>query len=242
MESNGTMVYSTEQTPKRAAPIRRTIDYGTKVILLVVGVGLFRTEILRIASLPWELDNVLYLVLLGAVALLTVGWIFVSNKELDIMCDFLAPLEYRIPDENFIGIAIAIALTILLYTSRNPLWFGISYSIYMLLSVSFWKRGITDVDKAIKGSRKLLQRESKQKREIYEGALDVIEAYYVRQRNMPRVWASLFLGLVGLILAILAVTLDRKLLNTIAYNVYIISIVGLEGVLRSIGDLSCIRE
>ncbi|WP_348262866.1 hypothetical protein P8935_24125 [Telmatobacter sp. DSM 110680] len=91
-------------------------------------------------SLPRELNNELYLVLLAVATLLTAGWIFVANKEFDIMCNFLDPLEYRIPDETFIGMAIAAALTILLFTARNPLWFGVSYSVYMLLSVLGWKR------------------------------------------------------------------------------------------------------
>ena len=57
------MVYSTAATERRAIDIRHAIDYGTKLILMVVGIGLFRTELLRIISLPRELNNELYLVL-----------------------------------------------------------------------------------------------------------------------------------------------------------------------------------
>jgi hypothetical protein len=225
------MGYSAGSIGNRAVDIRHAIDYGTKLILMCVGIGLFRTELLRIISLPRELNNELYLVLLTAATLLTAGWIFVSNKEFEIMCDFLDPLDYEIPKGIFVGMAIATALTILLYTARNPLWFGISYSAYMLLSVFGWKRVTSEMDKAIEGSREKLLDEPERKREIYGGALDILYSYYVRQANLPRVWTSFALGVVGLMFSLLARTLDRAVFNTIAYVIFILSILALEGVL-----------
>ena len=223
------MVYSTAATERRAIDIRHAIDYGTKLILMVVGIGLFRTELLRIISLPRELNNELYLVLLAAAALLTVGWIFVANKEFEIMCDFLDPLEYEMPSEIFVGMVIAAALTILLYTARNPLWFGVSYSAYMLLSVFGWTRVKGEMDKAINGSRQKLQDEPKKKRDIYGGALDILHSYYVRQANLPRVWTSFALAVLGLMFSLLALTLGRDIFNTVAYVTFILSILALEG-------------
>jgi hypothetical protein len=216
-------------TGKRAIHIRRVIDLGTKLILGVGGIGLFRTELLRVIALPRELNNELYLVLLAAATILALGWIFVANKEFKIMCDFLNPLEYRIPDQTFIGMAIAAALAILLYTARNPLWFGVSYSVYMLLSVVGWKRVIAEMDKAIKGSRRNLRDEPKQKRDIYGGALDILDSYYVRQANLPRVWTSFASAVLGLILSIFGFTLGRTSFNTVAYLIFIFSILVLEG-------------
>ena len=223
------MAYSTASTERRAVNIRHAIDGGTKLILMLVGIGLFRSEFLRIISMPRELNNELYLVLLAAAALLTVGWIFVADKEFEIMCDFLDPLEYEIPNEIFIGIAIAAALTILLYTARNPLWFGVSYSAYMLLSVLGWTRAKKEMDKAIKGSREKLLDEPDKKRHIYGSALDVLYSYYVRQANLPRVWTSVALGILGLMFSLLALTVGRPIFNTVAYAIFILSIVALEG-------------
>jgi uncharacterized membrane protein YqjE len=223
------MGYSTAATERRAVDIRHAIDYGTKLILMLVGIGLFRTELLRIISLPQELNNELYLVLLAAATLLTAGWIFVANKEFEIMCDFLDPLEYDIPNEIFVGLAIAAALTILLYTARNPLWFGISYSAYMLLSVIGWTRVKREMDKAIKGSREKLLDEPEKKRDIYGGALDILYSYYVRQANLPRVWTSFALGLLGLMFSVLGLILSRAVFNTIAYVIFVLSILAFEG-------------
>lgn len=196
---------------------------------MLVGIGLFRTELLRITSLPRALNNELYLVLLGAATLLTAGWIFVANKEFDIMCDFLDPLEYQMPNEVFVGLAIAAALTILLYTARNPLWFGVSYSTYMLLSVLGWTRLKAEMEKAINGSRQKLLDESERKRDIYGAALDILYSYYVRQANLPRVWASFALGILGLISSLIALTLGRVIFNSVAYVIFIVSILVFEG-------------
>ena len=223
------MGYSTAATERRAVNIRHAIDYGTKLILTVVGIGMFRSELLRIMSLPRMLNNELYLVLLFAAALLTAGWIFVANKEFEIMCDFLDPLAYEIPNEMYVGLAIAAALTILLYTARNPVWFGVSYSAYMLLSVLGWSRAKRDMDKAIKASREKLEDEPKKMRDLYGGALNILYSYYVRQANLPRVWASFVLGVSGLIFSLLAVKLGQTIFNTVAYVIFIFSILVLEG-------------
>ena len=223
------MGYSTVATERRAINIRHAIDWGTKLILMVVGIGLFRSEFLRMMSLPRELNNELYLVLLLAAALLTAGWIFVANKEFEIMCDFLDPLAYQIPNEVFVGLAIAASLAILLYTARNPLWFGISYSVYMLLSVLGWTRAKGEMDKAIEASRVKLEDEPKKMRDIYGGALNILYSYYVRQANLPRVWASFALGLLGLMFSLLGLILGRTIFNTVAYAIFIFSILALEG-------------
>jgi len=225
------MVYSTAATKRRASHLRRVIEWGTKLILFVVGIDLFRTEFSRVMALPRELNNELYLTLLAAATLLTVGWIFVADKEVEIMCDFLAPSEYKIPDETVLGMAIAAALVILLYTARNPLWFGISYSVYMLLSVFAWKRLIREMDKAIRGSRRSLKDEPKHKRDTIGGALDILDSYYLRRPNMLRVWTSFGLAVLGLIFSIVAFRLGRTIFNTFAYLIFILSIVALEGVL-----------
>jgi hypothetical protein len=223
------MVYSTADTGKRADHIRRVIEWGTKLILGVVGINLFRTEFLRVIALPREFNNQLYLVLLAATTLLTAGWIFVANKEFEIMCEFLDPNQMPSETLNWMaGIGIAGSLTILLYTARNPLWFGISYSAYMLLSVFGWKRVTSVMDGAIRESRQNLLGESKQKRQVYLRALDLLDSYYVRQANLPRVWTSLGLGLAGLIFSILGMSLVRTTLNTVAYFTFILSVLVFE--------------
>ncbi len=222
------MPYSTRRTSERAVQMRRTIGYGKNIIGGVVVAAYIQTQASGIFAHPYNLNHILYLVLLVATGLLTYGWIFVTNRELDILCQFLDPVEYLMPSETAMGISTALALTILLYTAREPLWFGASYSAYMLLSVIFWKHGLAEIDKAIRGSRKHLNDESDRRRNVYGGALDLLHSYYVRQPNMRRLYVSLVLGLAGLALSILALKYVPARLQTIAYVAYIVSVLGFE--------------
>ena len=88
------MPYSTKRTSERAVQMRRTIGYGTTIIVGIVGFGYFHLEFNRIMAQPHNLNHILYLVLLVATGLLTFGWMIVTNKELDILCQLLDPVEY----------------------------------------------------------------------------------------------------------------------------------------------------
>ena len=104
-----------------------------------------------------------------------------------------------------------------------------SYSAYMLLSVLGWTRAKREMDKAIKGSREKLLDEPEKKRHIFGGALDILYSYYVRQANLHRVWTSVASGILGLMFSLLALRLGRAIFNTVAYAIFILSIVALEG-------------
>jgi hypothetical protein len=174
------------------------------------------------------METALYVVLLGVTILLTAGWIFVANKEVDIMCEFLYPDEYKYPEEYITSVLIAIALTVLLYTSRNPLWFGIAYSVYMAVSVFGWTRIKLELSKAIAGSRHRLEEEHQEATLFVGEALDILQGYYVRQPNLPRVVTSLVLAIAGLVLSLCAVATSKRIWADIAYLLYIVSIAGLE--------------
>jgi hypothetical protein len=221
--------YDTSQAQRRGAGIRRTIGLGTKVILGLVGLGLFRSEVVRIASLPKSLNNELYLVLLGVTALLTAGWILVANKEFDIMCNFLDPKDYEVPDENIVGLGIALILSALLFASRDALWFGACYSAYIALSLLAWWRARNEIGAAIEASRKRLLDETDPVPGFLFRALDLLDRYYVKRYQLTRLGISLALGLIGFGLSIFAVEWGERSLISGAYVLYIISIAAFEG-------------
>jgi hypothetical protein len=245
------MNYLPEKNIKRGAPIRRTIDWSTKLILGVVGIGLFRSELMRIASLPYSLDNELYLALLASTALLTAGWIIVANKEFDIMCEFLDPEDYKPPDEIVTGLVVAATLTVLLYTSRNPIWFGISYVVYAGLSIYAWWVVGFQMKTAIAKTHSRLDKDPKSDAPFIREALELLSSYYVKQPNIPRLVGCLILGVVGLGLAVFGQSKADMLLNEIAYVCFLLSIIGLEGgvafywrskLYRGIGSLEIAKQ
>lgn len=228
-----TATYDPTMTDTRAAQLKRAVSYGTGVITTAFGVGLFGSELSRIESLPQNLQNDLYLSLLAAVTLLTAGWIVVANKELGIMCEFLHPADYHFPDENLTAFAIALSLVVLLYTCRNPLWFGVSYSIYTALNLVGSLDLREQMKKAIPKSSVRLERARSTLGEAaystYRDALNLLNGYYIKQPNVWRVAATLVLACAGLICSLFGAKFANISVNISAYIIYLSSVVCIEG-------------
>jgi hypothetical protein len=223
------MNYIPKKLEERTTHLRRAIDWSAKVVLGVVGVGLFRSEVERVRTLPHDVINNLYLALLAATLLLTAGWILVSLKELTIICEWLDPMVYDPPDETLVGLGIAVALSALFFASRSPLWFGVSYSVYTainLAAVIHLRKQMVDV---IARSRARLDVEPPAGAQLYRRAIDLLELYYVKRPNTLRVAATLALALAGLALSIVSQDEAHASFKAYAYVLYLTSLVVLEG-------------
>src|SRR5258708_18764596 len=97
--------------------MRQAVDWSTKLVVGVVGVGLFKSEVERIRALPRDMNNELYLGLLAATLLLTAGWILVSHKELNILCEWLHTKDYPPPYQRAHSLYIAAAMYVLYLSS-----------------------------------------------------------------------------------------------------------------------------
>src|SRR5258708_4898895 len=209
--------------------MRQAVDWSTKLVVGVVGVGLFKSEVERIRARRRDMTNELYLGLLAATLLLTAGWILVSHKELSILCEWLDPKDYPPPDERAVGLVIAGALSVLFFASRSPLWFGVSYSVYTALNLAAVIHLKHQMVTALRGSRIRLDEERPVGAEFYRAAIDKLEVHYVRRPNVLRVGATLCLGLAGLALSIVARNGAHERLNAYAYVLYLTSLVVFEG-------------
>jgi hypothetical protein len=195
----------------------------------VVGAGFFKSEVERVRALPRDIANELYLALLAATLLLTVGWSLVSHKELSILCEWLDPKDYQPPDESLVGFGIAAALSVLFFASRSPLWFGISYSVYAAINLAAVIHLKNQMVTATHGSRQRLEDEPPEGAQLYQEAIDLLDLHYVKRPNVLRVATILVLAVTGLTLSILSKDGVHPRLNTYAYLVYLTSLVVLEG-------------
>jgi hypothetical protein len=223
------VIYDPRILKGRAAKLRSSLKWGARAIASVVGLGFFRSEVQRIESLPYDLTNYLYLTLLASTLLLTAGWVAVGHKELGIICDWLDPDSYTPPDETLAVWSLAGALAFLFFAARNPLWFGISYFLYTainLIAVIYFRK---QMNSAIGGSRKRLQRECPPNGPLYLDAVNLLDSYYLQRPNIERVAATLVLALGGLILSAAPRLGNVRSLSIYAYLLYLFSIIVLEG-------------
>ena len=223
------MSYIPKEFEKQTTNMRRAVEWGTGLIAGLAGVGLFKSEVQRIMSLPSDPVNYLYLSLLSTTVLLAAGWIIVAYKELGIVCEWLDPKEYKPPDETITILSIAVALVGLLFTARDALWFGFAYSIYSAVNLAASIHLRNEYQTAIRRSRQRLESEPPSNASIYLGALVLLNVFYVRRPNIRRVIVMLFLGLTGLGCSLIGVVGHHKNLISDAYIIYLFSILILEG-------------
>ena len=225
------MNYLPKKFEPRVTPLRRSLTWGMGFIGTVLGLSIFKTELDRILSLPRNTTGILYLSLFAATLLLTAGWMAVSHKELNILCEWLDPEEYEPPDGMLVGLAVAAALLTLLFAARSAFWFGLAYSIYTAINVIAVLYLARQLTRAIALSQSKLHQETGETATIYRQALGELHSYYLSKRNLLRVTATLVLAVTGLILSYFARRSATGRLEIYAYSVYLTSIMVLEGAL-----------
>jgi hypothetical protein len=215
------MGYQRGELNKRVTEIRRAIVWGQGAISAALGLGLLSTEIKRILSLPPQLSDLLYLALLIAIGIKVALWIWVSQKELALFCQWLDPQDYEPPEETLIIIGFAIVLTILLYTARSPVGFGVAYTVYSVVNVLGWRHIRGEVETAITKSRLRLKEETSEQAGIIDQALAVMEGYYVAAPHILRSTLGLILAVTGLAISTYGWLRHSQTATGSAYLIYI---------------------
>ncbi len=215
------MAYEPGDLEKRVKEIRKSISWGQGAITAALGLGLLSTEIKKILSLPHQLNDFLYLALLIAIGVKVALWIWVSQKELALFCQWLDPEEYEPPDETLIIVGFAVVLAILLYAARNPIVFGAAYTVYSVANVLGWKHIRGEIKTAVTKSRLRLKDEPSEQAGIIEQALALIERYYVEAPHIARSSLGLILAITGLAISTYGGLRHNQTATAGAYLVYI---------------------
>ena len=206
------------------------MEWGAWLIALILGLGLLTREVQRILSLPLRLDNFLYLVLLLSVSLLIGGWKWVSQKELGLLCEWLDPRDYTIPEETIVIVGISAALGILLLTARQPVFFGVAYVLYCSANLAAWLHFKNKLMEALRKSRARLDEGAglPGAETLYSAALDYIEKYYVLRPHTFRLLTILILAVFGLISACYGAFGGIAGARIASYAVYIFAVLAVE--------------
>jgi hypothetical protein len=212
---------------KTTRPIRQAMEWGVWLIAAILGLGILTKEVQRILSLPFQLENFVYLALLLSICLLIVGWRWVSQKELDLLCEWLDPRHYAPPEETIVIFGISAALGILLLVANHPLLFGIAYSLYSGVNFGAWLHFRNQLKVALSGSRDRLKEEGVETAGtdvMYSAALDCLERYYILRPHVYRFIALLTLAGFGLVAACYGTFRSSVAARTTAYIAYIFAI------------------
>ena len=93
------MIYkpSPERMRNRSHEIITARKWAVGLISTLLGVGMFISEIQRLRTLPTDIMNYVYLALFVVTGVLIFLWIWATQKELDLLFEYLDPQRYTPP-------------------------------------------------------------------------------------------------------------------------------------------------
>jgi hypothetical protein len=147
------------------------------------------------------------------VLLLGVLWYYTGSNELQLLHQWLKPIQYipKRPVTHIIAV-LAIGLFIgLMFSFVTDIWiFSTVYFLYLLFDIYTWRVRIDEIKMAIDGTRKAIEfvrvqekvsREILEQANIYEAATHILENYYI---NRPHIYRIIVIALPMGVLAFLA--------------------------------------
>jgi hypothetical protein len=202
---------------ERSKEILIARNWGIGVISTLLGLGFFISELERIRSVKPDAMNFLYLTLFAVTGMLIFLWIWATQKELDLFFEWLDPERYDPPStikETLLILSIAIALIALIFASRNPLWYSVTFSIYCIVGVPVWIYTENEIRIAIEKSKSRVNQDISNNvnidnAKIYLRAVNTLEAYFLLRPMKMRSYIIAIASVVGLMLG-----LNWKLTNS----------------------------
>ena len=136
-------------------------------------------------------------------------------------------------------IALACVLIVLLYTTRDPLWFGVAfavYSIFLPLATMYLNRQIVQ---AVAGSRERIQDDIRQVGEkdvvtaavLYQEGVNEVESYFLKLPQMTRFWLIAMFSVIGTIVAAIWKIQGDRIVGVAAYVIFLLTIIVSEAVI-----------
>ncbi len=231
---NGGKILPSYDLRERSKHLIEARKWGIGIITAALGLGLFVSEVKRIWHLPNDLNNWAYLALFLVCGSLVLVWIWCTQKELDLLFEWMDPQRYEPPSdlkETAAIVGLGILLVALVFASRNPIAFGIvftTYSIAIMLSVIHLNRELSEVIFQTRRRIGVYETDSASVRKavlLRLQGIEILEEYFITRPHTPRHIIILIFSAIGLALAIADRHFGLSVLRLVAYGVFILLII-----------------
>ncbi|MBN2143834.1 MAG: hypothetical protein JW774_04335 [Candidatus Aureabacteria bacterium] len=241
------MVYKPGKLRRKGKEIVNARNWSIGIITALLGLGFFISEIQRIKALNNDPMNWGYLALFILTGILVFLWIWASQKELDLLFDWLDPERYVPPSslkETIMILWCGAILTALLFSSRDPYMYGIMFFLYSLLiipSVKYLNEQIrTAIDKSkARSADDLNDPNQSMKAKLYMEGVDVLHEYFLERPMLKRLIIIAVASAIGLIAGIYWKLSGQKIIGILSYGILFLTIFLSEIV---IARWRCIRD
>ncbi|MFZ0033601.1 MAG: hypothetical protein WAK60_01260 [Sedimentisphaerales bacterium] len=220
----------------RSKEIVNARKWGVSLIGALIGIGLFVSEVKRILQLPLDLMNCAYITLFIITGGLIFLWIWSTDRELDLLLRWLDPKKYEPPSgikETLVILGYAVFLVILLFTSRNPLWYSCFFSIYSLIDLYGGKLRRKELSEAFVKSKERARADLDDENlastaELYIKLVDNLEFYFIKRPHEKRLITIAIFSVIGLGLSVCWATTGTRLFGLGAYMMFIVLLIASE--------------
>ena len=168
--------------------------WGVGVITTMLGFGMILSELQRIKESFPNILTLGYLTLFATTGILVFLWLWASKKELKLCFIWLDPERYDPPSsfkETMMIVGLGVVLSILFFASRDPLFYGIIFTIYSMIVTYTNYYTKNEIYRAIIGSRNRLKKELKnnKKKKLtkqFIKGVNVLEYYFYKRPQTTR--------------------------------------------------------
>ncbi|NIV69323.1 MAG: hypothetical protein GWN41_04180 [Phycisphaerae bacterium] len=194
--------------------------------------GLLLSELQRALKMPFDLMKIGYFTLFAMTGVLIFFWIWATDKELELLFRLLDPKKYAAPSgirETLIILSLALLLVILLFASRNPLWYSSIFVIYNTLNWLGGRRQQEELSQVFTKSKEralpdLKNQNYAEKAALYIKVIQTLESYFIKRPHGRRLKLAVFCSVIGLALSISWFATKMQVFGFGAYVVLIVTI------------------
>lgn len=160
-------------------------------------------------------------------------WFWATEKELSLLLDWLDPVAYLIPvsvGQVFAILGFGVLLVLLVFASRDPLWFGLAFTSYSIALVFATKYMNSQIATAILRSRQRVAADLelpdlKERATIIVSALDALESYFLTRPAIKRLILICVFSSLALCIGVWWAISGRESAALLAYSSFIVIIV-----------------
>ena len=174
-----------------------------------------------------------HIALLGMTGWLIFSWIWSSQRELDLLFEWLDPERYEPPStilETILILTLGVLLAGLLLAAKNPSWYALVFTAYSLADILANKKVQSEVGEAISKSKDRAQkdlesRDLAQKARLYLTGLQTLERYYVLRRHDLLTLITFVCSAIGLAVSFAWRLTDSDKLGFASYAIFLLILV-----------------
>jgi hypothetical protein len=205
--------------------------WGVGLVTACLGLGLFASEVTRIRDHLGDPRSWAYLALFLMCGALVLIWIWCTQKELDLLFEWMDPQRYEPPSdlkETMTIVALGALLVILVFASRNPVLFGAvftTYSVVIMIAIIHFNQElravISESRRRFGGADGVHTDTVKRAVALQLQGIGILEEYFLFRPHTQRHIAILVVSCIGLLTGILSLSFRMPSLHLASYAIFV---------------------